>query len=200
MIAARGRVRQTSGSLRQDVLLPKGASQREGNMKRVIGIIIVAAAVVLPLSANARSSKADSRAAIEALENQFAAAVRAKDLDAIMKVYAAGNDLFVFDVVPPRQYVGADAYRKDWKGFLDTFKGPIKFSVNDLAIDVAGKMAYSHSAQHMTGTGTKGKPVNFTVRVTDVYRKMADDWRIVHEHVSVPVNMDTDKPDMMSSP
>ena len=145
-------------------------------------------------------AKADAREDIKALEDRFIAAVKAKDLDAIMKVYAPGRGLFVFDVVPPRQYVGADAYRKDWKGFLDTFKGPIKFTVSDLSIDAAGKMAYSHSVQHVSGTDTKGKAVDFTVRVTDVYRKMGGDWRVVHEHVSVPVNMDTGKPDMMSSP
>ena len=61
-------------------------------------------------------------------------------------------------------------------------------------------MAYSHSAQRVSGTDTKGKTVDFIARVTDVYRKMGGDWRIVHEHVSVPVNMDTGKADMMSSP
>ena len=169
-------------------------------MKRFLVCSIALAAVALPSAVAAHASKIDNRAAIQALEDRFAAAVRAKDLDAIMKVYAPGSDLFVFDVVPPRQYVGADAYRKDWKGFLDTFKGPVKFTLSDLSIDAAGKMAYSHSAQHITGTDTKGKAVDFIARVTDVYRKMGGDWRIVHEHVSVPVNMDTGKADMMSSP
>lgn len=169
-------------------------------MKRFLVFSVALAAVALPPAVDAHPSKADNRAAIEALENQFVAAVNAKNLDAIMKVYAPGSDLFVFDVVPPRQYVGADAYRKDWKGFLDTFKGPIKFTISDLSIDAAGKMAYSHSAQHVSGTDTKGKSVDFIVRVTDVYRNMGGDWRVVHEHVSIPVNLDTGKPDMLSSP
>ncbi|HLY06607.1 MAG TPA: nuclear transport factor 2 family protein [Rhizomicrobium sp.] len=169
-------------------------------MKTILVLSLVAAAVAAPFAVAAHPPKADNRAAIQALEDQFAAAVQAKNLDGIMKVYAPGSDLFVFDVVPPRQYVGADAYRKDWKGFLDTFKGPIKFTVSDLAIDAGGKMAYSHSIQHISGTDTKGKPVDMTVRVTDVYRKSGGDWLIVHEHVSVPVNMDTGKPDMTSAP
>ncbi len=40
---------------------------------------------------------------IRALEDRFAAAFRAKDVPAIMKGYAPGNELFVFDVFPPRQ-------------------------------------------------------------------------------------------------
>ena len=168
-------------------------------MKTIFVLSLIAAAVAAPYAVIAHPSKADNRAAIQALEDQFAAAVQAKNLDGIMKVYAPGSDLFVFDVVPPRQYVGADAYRKDWKGFLDTFKGPIKFTVSDLAIDAGGKMAYSHSVQHISGTDTKAKPVDMTVRVTDVYRKSGGEWRVVHEHVSVPVNMDTGKPDMTSA-
>ena len=39
------------------------------------------------------------------------------------------QSFFVFDVIPPRQYVGADAYRKDWAGFVGTFKGPVKFDI-----------------------------------------------------------------------
>src|SRR5215472_6652987 len=53
----------------------------------------------------------DDEAKIRALENQFVAAVNAKDLDAIMKVYMPDKTLLVFDVVPSRQYVGAKAYR-----------------------------------------------------------------------------------------
>ena len=64
----------------------------------------------------------DDEAKIRALENQFAAAVNAKDLDAIMKVYVPDETLLVFDVVPPRQYVGAKAYREDWEDFLALFE------------------------------------------------------------------------------
>jgi ketosteroid isomerase-like protein len=66
---------------------------------------------VMVLGAPAR---ADAPADIRALEDRFVAALKAKDVDAIMKVYAPDQTLIVFDVVPPRQYVGAAAYRKDW--------------------------------------------------------------------------------------
>jgi len=60
-------------------------------------------------------ARADAAADIRALEDRFVAAFKAKDVDAIMKVYAPGQTLIVFDVIPPRQYVGAAAYRKDWQ-------------------------------------------------------------------------------------
>ena len=35
------------------------------------------------------------------------------------------DDLFAYDVVPPRQYAGAAAFQKPWQGLIGMFKGPI---------------------------------------------------------------------------
>jgi len=134
------------------------------------------------------------------LEARYAAAFNAKDVDAIMKVYVPGPGLVVFDVIPPRQYVGQEAYRKDWQDFLATLKGPLRFEISDLAIRADRMLAYSHSIQHVTGTDTKGQPIDLTVRVSDVYRKIKGQWLIEHEHVSVPVDLSTGKPDLASKP
>ena len=96
------------------------------------------------------------------------------------------DDLFAYDVVPPRQYVGAAAFQKPWQGFLDMFKGPINAEVNDLVINSDGKIAYSRSVNHVSGTTNEGKPVDATFRITDVYRKSHGKWAIVQEHISVP--------------
>jgi len=39
-----------------------------------------------------------------------------------------------------------------------------------------------------------------TVRLTDVDRNMAGGWKIVHEHVSFPVDLATGKADLQSRP
>jgi uncharacterized protein (TIGR02246 family) len=150
------------------------------------------------LGTSAAAAPRGDEAAIRALEAKFAAAVSAKNVDGIMKAYAP--DVFVFDLVPPRQYVGAAAYRKDWETFMGAFKGPVKFEVSDLSVAVDGPVAWSHSIQHVVGTDPSGAPSDVTVRVTDVYRKTAAGWRIVQEHVSVPVDLATGKPDLASKP
>jgi ketosteroid isomerase-like protein len=98
--------------------------------------MMLAAAVCLAASATALPAQAASsdEAAIKALETQFSAAFNAKNVDAIMKVYVPNESLLVFDVTPPRQYVGAKAYRKDWEGFFATFKGLPKFEITDLYV------------------------------------------------------------------
>ena len=159
--------------------------------------LIAGLALSLPAAA---AAPATEEATIRALEAQFAAAFNAKDADAIMKVYVPNESLMVFDVVPPRQYVGANAYRRDWQDFFAHVKGPLKFEISDLGVTTDGRLGYSHSIQRVSGTDSKGQPIDLTVRVTDVYRKINGNWLIVHEHVSVPVDLDTGKPDLASKP
>ena len=159
--------------------------------------LAVAGVLMLPLGVAAQTG---DEAQIRALADRFAAAVNAKDLDAIMKVYVGDDSLFVFDVTPPREYVGAAAYRKDWEEFLKGFDGNPKFEISNLAITVSGDLAFSHSIQRVSGKDPKGQPVDVTVRVTDAYRKINGNWLTVHEHVSVPVDFETGKPDLASKP
>jgi len=164
----------------------------------ITSILVPLIAAILLLAVPARA--ADPRAEIQALENQFIAALKAKDVDAIMRVYVPDSSLVVFDVVPPRQYVGAAAYRKDWQEFLGLFPGPIAVELTDLQIGVDHNMGYGHSIQRVAGTDKTGKAIDLTVRVTDVYKKIKGKWLVVHEHVSVPVDLDTGKPDLASKP
>jgi ketosteroid isomerase-like protein len=129
-------------------------------------------AVVFGASQTSVRAASSDEASLRALENQFVAAVNAKDVSAIMKVYVPDESLFVFDVVPPRQYVGAKAYAKDWTDAFSMFNGPLKYEISDLSVAADGTMGFGHSIQHLTGTDTRGQPVDLTFRVTDVYRKI----------------------------
>jgi uncharacterized protein (TIGR02246 family) len=164
---------------------------------RLIGFAAVA---IVAMLGSAPAARADARSEIQALEDRFVAAFKAKDLDAIMKVYVPDESLFVFDVVPPRQYVGAASYRKDWEQLFDSINGPITVELTDLAIVSDHNLAYGHSIQRVAATDKQGKKLDLTVRVTDVYKKIKGHWLVIHEHVSVPVDLDTGKPDLSSKP
>jgi uncharacterized protein (TIGR02246 family) len=156
--------------------------------------------LILSIITFSASAWADAVGDIRALEDRFVAAFRAKDLDAIMKVYTPDQTLVVFDVVPPRQYVGVAAYRKDWQAVLDSFDGPITVERSDLDIVADRNLAYSHCIDHVVGTDKQGKKLDMTLRVTDVYKKIRGRWLVIHEHVSVPVDLATNKPDLASKP
>jgi uncharacterized protein (TIGR02246 family) len=146
------------------------------------------------------SRVSDDEAAIRALEASFAAALNAGDIDAMMNHYVPDNSLIVFDVVPPRQHVGPDEYRRAWSGYFAHFKGTPTFTITALAITVDGNVGFSHSIQRSVGTDTQGRPVDRTVRVSDGYRKIDGKWLIAFEHISVPVDLATGKADFTSKP
>ena len=162
--------------------------------------ILVCAGVIAAslLATTVSSAQSTGDAQLKALEGRFAKAFAAKDLDGIMKVYAP--DVFVFDVITPRQYVGAAAYREDWKALLASYSGPIKVEVKDVVVLSEGAVGYGHSIQQVTGVGSKGEKMDMVVRVSDVYRKAGGKWLIVQEHVSVPLDAKTMQPDLMSKP
>jgi ketosteroid isomerase-like protein len=165
----------------------------------LVGCCLAAARLYSATPAEAQSKDEQE---IRTLEDRFVAAFTAKDVDAIMKFYAPGDELLVFDLITPRQYTGGDAYRKDWVGTFGLIKGTPEFEIKDLGVTADGKLAWSHSIQHAKWTNTDGSPFEVTVRVTDCYKKIDGRWLIVLEHVSVPVDLTgpTPVPDMMSKP
>jgi len=48
----------------------------------------------------------------------------------------------------------------------------VKVTFSDLAIAADRNLAYSHSIQRVSGTENNGKPIDLTVRLTRVYRKI----------------------------
>jgi len=138
-------------------------------------------------------------AAIEALERRFVAAFCMKDVVQIMTCFAPG--IVVFDLTIPRQHVGHAAYAKDWEGMFARIDGPLDVELADLAITTNGSsLAFSHSIVHVAGRRRDGGTVGHHARVTHVYEKIDGAWVIVHEHVSVPIDMATGKPDFQSKP
>src|ERR1700735_1186689 len=166
--------------------------------------ILTALGIAILASANAMAAdKAEAnsdKAAIQALEDTYNEGFNSKDVDKVMSVYAPGMELFVFDVVPPREYKGWDAYKKDFEGLFSSFPGPMKNTISEQTIHVVGSIAYGHNIQTGEVVGKDGKPGNLILRTTDIYRKMDGKWLIVEEHNSVPIDLDTMKPDLVSKP
>lgn len=137
------------------------------------------------------TSKASNEAQIRKLIDDWASAFRAKDIDRIMAYYAP--DVVAFDVVPPLQYRGVQAYREDWEKMLPMCEGPIGCEMRDLTIGAGDDTAFCHCLNHFTGKKKEGGEIDTWMRVTVCYRKIDDRWLAVHEHVSVPIDMENGK-------
>jgi ketosteroid isomerase-like protein len=114
-------------------------------------------------------------------------ALRAKDIDGVMSVYAP--NIVSFDVAPPLRYVGADNKRRTWLEAFAVFRS-IDYEVRDLSVTTHGDVAFVHSLNHMTGTLATGQITNVWVRCTACFRRIDGVWLIVHDHVSVPVDLE----------
>jgi ketosteroid isomerase-like protein len=130
------------------------------------------------------------------LESRFATAMNNKNLDAVMAAYAPEKSLFVFDVVgPPSVHFGWDQYREAFKQMFAAISGPLRLTMTDLDIVIGGDLGYSRSLQRVSVIRAKDrKPFDYTVRVTDVYRKIGGKWLIVQEHLSLPIDRSTFTP------
>ena len=160
----------------------------------ILGLLATAIdGVVLP-----RIARADCADEIKAIQSGIAASAEKRDLDAIMAPYLPGAKLFVFDMYPPQAYLGWEAFRNDWKNFIDALKGPISYKLGHLTASCDDDFGYTHMLQYIRGTKQDGKPFELNLRETDVYRKIDGKWRIVHVHASVPVDLKTDQGDFLT--
>jgi ketosteroid isomerase-like protein len=151
---------------------------------------IVLPCVLLTFAPDARANNNDEAQIREAL-NRWAKAFRNHDLDGIMAMY--GPDLVAYDIVPPLQYVGTKAYRKDYEQFLAQYSGPIDVEFRDLHIVAGNGVAFATALERMSGTLKNGQKSEIWVRATTGFRKIKGKWLDVHDHISVPVDMETGK-------
>ena len=135
------------------------------------------------------------RAAIAALENRLAEALRHKDLDALMAVYAPRADLLVFTVAgdSPASHEGAAELREYWHKTFTAADGPIDVAITDLAIEGDRNFAFGHHLQHYGMNLGASRRLDMLIRVTTAYRKIGARWLIVQEHDSLPISVVTGK-------
>jgi uncharacterized protein (TIGR02246 family) len=124
---------------------------------------------------------------IKSLLDTWSAAVAAKDADGLMSLYAP--DIVYFDVVPPLQFAGTEAVRKNFQRWFDIWASGIKSESRDLRIVAGGNAAIAFKLHRASGTRKDGRDVGMWVRVTVCCRRVHDRWLITHEHVSLPVEM-----------
>jgi uncharacterized protein (TIGR02246 family) len=128
-----------------------------------------------------------NEAAIRRLVDDVVKAIRAKDLHGVLSVFAP--DVVSFDLGPPLQHGGGETFRQRWQELFESFQHPIEYEVRDLTVAVGDDLGFSHSLNRMGGTLTNGRETERWLRWTACFRKTNDTWLIVHEQVSVPVDL-----------
>ena len=102
-----------------------------------------------------QSSKTSDEARIRALIEDWADAVRDKDVERVVSYYA--QDIVTFDLAPPLEHAGAAALRRSLEAWLSTFRGPVGWEVRDLSITTGDDVAFCHSLNRISGTRTDAR-------------------------------------------
>ena len=116
-------------------------------------------------------------------------ALRTKNIEALMVHYAP--DVIVFDLRPPHRIASANAYRRNFEAWFASVDGPINYDVHELLVSAKDDVAFCHSLCHVRSKRTNGEEADYWVRVTSGLRKTGGRWLITHEHISMPIDLQT---------
>jgi PhnB protein len=131
------------------------------------------------------SDQAVNEARVRAVIDDRARALRAKDTAGVLHHHAPG---FVqFSLAPP---LTSTADREELEAWFATWRGPLGYEVHHLSVTAGDDAAFSHSLNRMSGTKVDGEKPSLWFRDTLGFRRIGGEWKITHEHESVPFYMD----------
>lgn len=131
------------------------------------------------------NERATDEAEIRDLVENWARAVRTKNLHGILADHSP--EILMFDVPPPAQSMGLEAYKKTWDVFFSWFQDSGIFNIEEMKITAGNDVAFVTALMRCGGTEASGEKVELQFRLTIGLRKVGGRWTVVHEHHSIPV-------------
>jgi len=136
-------------------------------------------------------NRSDDESRIRIMMDEWVEALKSKDINRVMAGYS--KDLVSFDIMPPLRVKGLESYRKNYEEWFKSCKGPIQCEPQDVEISASENLACAYCLNHMAFTTNEGEKMDMWIRWSSVLKKLDGQWLITHEHVSVPIDMETDK-------
>lgn len=126
---------------------------------------------------------------IEALLDAYSQAVYQKDVDQLLALYT--DDVIVFDAFDNWEYRGKAAWGEAVsRWFDDTGDDVVRITFNQTQSEFDGNIGGLSAEVLYEGFG-KEEDYVMTNRITLGLRKVGSDWKISHEHTSLPVKQTT---------
>jgi uncharacterized protein (TIGR02246 family) len=126
----------------------------------------------------------NDEAEVRRLVENWASAVRKKDFAGILRNHSPS--ILMFDVPPPLQSNGIDAYKRTWDVFFSWSHDPVVFDIIEMSVTASGEVAFVAAVMRCSGTETNGEDIELEFRLTVGLRKIDDQWMVMHEHHSIP--------------
>jgi ketosteroid isomerase-like protein len=108
-----------------------------------------------------------------------------RDSAAITGQYTA--DAEIFDLAPPLAHPIDATQIAEW---LATWNGPVEQTPLNMKSTVSGDAAFCHGLIRVTTRTNEGETAAWWMRTTICLVRQAGQWKIVHQHSSVPFYMD----------
>lgn len=133
---------------------------------------------------NASASGTNAEAEVRQLVMEWAEAVRRKDLAGILRYHSP--DLLMFDVPPPLQVKGIEAYERTWDKFFSWSHDPVTFDILEMTVTAGDEVAFVAAVMRCSGREVSGEDIELQFRLTVGLRRSAGKWIVMHEHHSIP--------------
>jgi uncharacterized protein (TIGR02246 family) len=124
--------------------------------------------------------EADIRALIE----RWATAVRGRDLYGVLADHS--DDIQMFDVLPPSEVRGIEAYRKTWPPFFEWLNQGAAFEIVSLDVTAGDDVAFATALLRCGTEEELRKDPDNRLRLTVGLRNEGGRWVVSHEHHSFP--------------
>jgi ketosteroid isomerase-like protein len=111
--------------------------------------------------------------------------------DAARALAPLAADATAYELQPPLAYHGEAARdRKGLEAWFETWDGPVAIEMPDPTISVDGDLAFAYGLCRMRGKKKGEGHVELWYRTTLCLERQHGEWKVVHEHSSVPFRMD----------
>jgi uncharacterized protein (TIGR02246 family) len=129
-------------------------------------------------------SQSADKAAIRRLIDEWAGAVRRQDMEGILRDHAP--DIVMFDVPPPLESRGIEAYQATWQLFFRWARKPVLFDIRRIEIHAGNDVAFAVALLRCASKQPDGTDLDLDFRLTVGLSKVGGRWTVVHEHHSIP--------------
>lgn len=130
---------------------------------------------------------------VTTLFENYTSAVLAKDVERFLSLYA--DDTLVFDAWGMWEFAGVDAWRPMVTMWFESLGDKLcEARFIEVVTSVRDDLATAHAAVRYAEVTADGEQVDSMMnRMTVVLEKRDGEWKITHEHTSMPLDMETMK-------
>jgi ketosteroid isomerase-like protein len=146
----------------------------------------------------------NDEATIREMIDEWSRALEAKDIPGLTKYYTPQS--VTYDACAPYKTVGEAAIRQIWERCLPYFPDEFQSEHRDLVVHVDGDVAFVFGLHHCVPKEADHPCGRTWIRLSMGLRRIDGAWKVLHEHVSIPMNpMDNtmwsiSNPDELSMP